>query len=179
MAAHPTRDRWRFAAVAMTAAAALGPLPWASAAHAQFVAPQPLTPNAPEPARPSPLQAPRQPLPPPRGELPVVEELTEVDPSVTGLLDDSNGGFGVEMWRGISRDRVEALLPRVPAANTSAVMQDLLRRLLLTTAAVPVGQGLAPSLLGLRVERLMAAGRIADVNELLRLAATPVNDPAL
>lgn len=177
MVAHCSRDR--IAAVLM-GVVALGPLASAPPAQAQFVAPQPLTPNnAPEPARPAPLQAPRQPPPPPRGELPVVEALSEVDPSVTGLLDDANGGLGVEMWRGTSRSRVEALLPRVPAANVSAVMQDLLRRLLLTTAAVPLGQGVAPSLLGLRVERLMAAGRIADVNELLRLAATPVNDPAL
>lgn len=180
---NPRRESWRLAAV-MAAAVSVAPLAAVFPAHAQFVAPQPLTPNAPgaaapEPARPTPLQAPRQPLPPPRGELPLVEQLTEVDPSVTGLLDDSNGGLGVDMWNGTSRTRVETLLPRVPAASVSAVMQDLLRRLLLTTASLPVGQGVAPSLLGLRVERLMASGRIADVNELLRLAATPVHDPAL
>lgn len=178
--ANPRRERWRFAA-AMSVAVSVALIP---AARAQFVAPQPLTPAAPAatgqgPASPAPLQAPRQPLPPPRGELPTVEQLTEVDPSVTGLLDDSKGGLGVDMWNGTSRRRVEALLPRVPAANVSAVMQDLVRRLLLTTASLPAGAGVAPSLLGLRVERLMAAGRIADVNELLRLAATPVNDPAL
>lgn len=172
------RQSWRLAA-AVTAAALLAPATVPHAALAQVIAPQPLTPNAAEPARPTPLQAPRQPLPPPRAGLPVVEELTEVDPSVTGLLDDGNGGLGVDMWNGTSRARVEALLPRLPAANVSPVMQDLVRRLLLTTAAVPAGEGHAASLLGVRVERLMAAGRIADVNELLRLAATPVQDPAL
>jgi len=105
--------------------------------------------------------------------------LKEVDPSVVGLLDDPHGGLGIQMWDGTPRSRVEMLLPRLPMGTFSPVMQDLSSRLLLTTAVVPVGTPIAPSLLGLRVERLMAGGRIDEVNELLRIAATPVNDPAL
>ena len=108
----------------------------------------------------------------------ILGELAEVDPSVVGLLDESQGGFGVAMWSGSNRARVERLLPRLPMGTLSPAMQDLARRLLLSTAAVPEGKALAPSLLGLRVERLMAGGLIADVNELLRLASASLDDPA-
>lgn len=134
-----------------------------------------------DPARPTPLQGPRQPVAP--GRLPdgniEVGQLREIDPSVVGLLDDRTGGLGTSMWGGTPRPRVEMLLPRLPMGTFSPAMQDLSRRLLLTTTAVPAGQAIAPSLLGLRVERLMAGGRIAEVNELLRVAAVPVSDPAL
>lgn len=108
-----------------------------------------------------------------------VGELEELDPSVAGLLDDSNGGLGVNMWQGSNRARIERLLPRLPMGTLSPAIQDLARRLLLSTAAVPEGEAVAPSLLGLRVERLMAGGHIRDVNELLHLAAAPIDDPAL
>ena len=61
----------------------------------------------------------------------------------------------------------------------SPAIQNLAARLLLTTAAVPQGQPLASSLLGLRVGRLMAGGHIDAVNELLSLAGAPIEDPAL
>lgn len=176
----------RAALIVGAATVGLGPAP--APAHAQE-APQPLgapggVPPGPvqfEPVRPAPLQAPRQAVAPGRIDGAPIEVgvLTEIDPSVLGLLDDGNGGLGQQMWQGTTRARVESLLPRLPMNTASPVMQDLSRRLLLTTAAVPEGTGTAPSLLGLRVERLMAGGRIADVNELLRVAATPVSDPAL
>lgn len=168
-------------AVTVTALLACAAMPAAAQVAPQ---PQPLVGqlDAPfDPLRPTPLQAPRQPIAPARGsEAPIeVGVLTDVDPSVVGLLDDPHGGLGIQMWRGTPRARVEMLLPRLPMGTFSPAMQDLAARLLLTTAVVPAGAPIAPSLIGLRVERLMAGGRISDVNELLRIVAAPVDDPAL
>ena len=143
--------------------------------------PEPVLPGpgfaAPEPLIPAPAPPP-PPTPAPGVGVVVLGELADVDPSVVGLLDESQGGFGTAMWAGSNRARIERLLPRLPMGTLSPAMQDLARRLLLSTAEVPVGEAQAPSLLGLRVERLMAGGRVADVNELLRLAAASLDDPA-
>ncbi len=175
------RLRQSLRAAAFLTAGALLPPAWAQDAPQPLVV-TPGNPDVPfEPARPTPLQGPRQPVAPGRlSDAPIeVGVLNEVDPSVVGLLDDPHGGLGTAMWQGTPRARVEMLLPRLPMGTVSPVMQDLSRRLLLTTAVVPAGAPVAPTLLGLRVERLMAGGRIDEVNELLRVAAARVNDPAI
>jgi len=108
-----------------------------------------------------------------------VQSLAAVDISSAGLLDDEDGGLGVDMWRGITRSLVEKLLPRLPVATTSSAMQGLARRLLLTRARVPDGTATASSLLGLRVERLAAAGDTASVNALMNLAPADLSDQRL
>ena len=140
---------------------------------------QRLEPVPPAPLVPAPLVAPRTPAPPERTQQVQIGQLADVDPSVAGLLDETNGGLGKEMWVGSDRERIERLLPRLPMGTLSPAIQDLARRLLLSTAAVPEGKRLAPSLLGLRVERLMAGGHIDRVNELLELAAASLDDPSL
>ena len=105
-----------------------------------------------------------------------VERLAAIDPSSVGLLDQSKGGFGLEMWQGTRRSLVERLLPRLPMGTLSPPMQDLARRLLLSTARVPDGEPGGPSLLGLRVERLAAGGDMVAVNDLLRLAPARLMD---
>ena len=107
-----------------------------------------------------------------------ITTLGAVDPSSIGLLDESEGGFGIDMWLGTERALVEHLLPRLPVGTLSRPMQDLARRLLLSTARVPAGDAIAPSLLGLRVERLSAGGDTVAVNELLRLAPARLQDRA-
>lgn len=114
-----------------------------------------------------------------RGLAVEIGKLKDVDPSVAGLLDEINGGLGLNMWAGSNRSRIEHLLRKLPMGTLSPVIQDLARRLLLSTAAVPSGEKLFPSLLGIRVERLMAGGHIEEVNELLELAAIAIDDPAL
>jgi len=107
-----------------------------------------------------------------------VERLAAIDPSSVGLLDQSNGGFGLEMWRGTRRSLVERLLPRLPMGMLSPPMQDLARRLLLSTARVPDGEQGGQSLLGLRIERLAAGGETVAVNDLLRLTPARLTDRA-
>ncbi|MDP6067320.1 MAG: hypothetical protein QGG75_08715 [Alphaproteobacteria bacterium] len=107
-----------------------------------------------------------------------VGELAEIDPSSVGILNAENGGFGRDMWLGSDRLLVERLLPRLPVATLSRAMQSLGQRLLASQAMVPEGEATAPSLLGIRVERLSAGGHTAMVNELLELVSARLNDPA-
>lgn len=109
-----------------------------------------------------------------------VGALGAMDPSSIGLLDSpTDGSLGVGMWTGTPRTVIEQLLPKLPMATGSAVMHDLARRLLLTSAAVPSGTTSGPSLLAIRIERLAAGGMLSEVNQLLRLASPKLNDPAL
>lgn len=107
-----------------------------------------------------------------------VGSLNEIDPSSVGLLDPGAGGLGTEMWAGSDRGRIERLLPRLPMGTLSPAMQRLARRLLLSSARVPEGVPAAPSLLGIRVERLAAGGLTEDVNRLLSLVPARLTDPA-
>ncbi len=97
----------------------------------------------------------------------VVGQLEALDPSAVGLLDEMDGGFTAEMWAGSQRPLIERLLPSIAAEVESPAMQSLMRRLLLTRAAVPEGPATVPSMLGQRVERLVSAGQINAVAELL------------
>ena len=114
----------------------------------------------------------------PASETVRVGALAEIDPSSVGLLDPGAGGMGIEMWQRSERSRIERLIQRLPMGTLSVVMQDLSRRLLLSAANVPEGTSVAPSFLGLRVERLAAGGQTASVNQLLRLVSTRLTDPA-
>ena len=114
-----------------------------------------------------------------QGENVVVGRVASIDPSSVGLLTEEDGGFSSDMWAGSDRAFVEALMPRLPVQTLSPVMQDLTRRLLLSEARVPAGTPIAPSLLGLRVERLSASGQTDLVRDLLRLASSRIQDTAL
>lgn len=152
-----------------------GPAPQADPAFRPVPPAPPITPGlAPIPA-----------APPPRGEVVPraqavrVDPLQAPDPSNIGLLDASRGGLPFDMWRGSRRATVQALMPLLPASAPSPAMQALMRRLLLSAANPPGGPGGGPPLLGLRVERLAAAGRIGDMAELLKGAGSRLEDPAL
>lgn len=125
---------------------------------------------------------------PPRGESgrreaddqPVgVGTLDPIDPSTAGALAEWQGGFANTLWRGMTRERFEALLPRLPSPSPSPTVRSLTRRLLLSPAALPEGAGKAPSVLGLRVERLYTAGLADDALALARLAPPGFRDPAI
>jgi len=105
--------------------------------------------------------------------------LDRPDPSSVGVLTAAEGGFEVSLWAGSRRSLVEALLPRIPAVTPSRALQSLRKRLLLTTAQVPSGVSAAPSFLGLRVERLAAAGDYPSALALAALAPPQIDDPAL
>ena len=135
-------------------------------------APQPAAPESPPSAAPAPDTGPVE----EDTEAVEVQSLGAIDVSSAGLIDDAEGGLGADMWRGIARPLVERLLPRMPVATSSPAMDELARRLLLTRARVPQGAATVSSLLGLRVERLAAAGDTESVNALMSLAPADLRD---
>lgn len=99
----------------------------------------------------------------------VVQQLRAPDPSSTGLLDDSNGGLGAQMWQGSTRRQATQVLSVLPAPVPSPALRELQRRLLLTIAEVPPGEPATPSLLGQRIAQIYGLGDIAAAQQL----ATP------
>ncbi|MEE9140579.1 MAG: hypothetical protein V3U18_07365 [Alphaproteobacteria bacterium] len=108
-----------------------------------------------------------------------VDRLEAIDPNSVGVLDESQDGFGTDMWQGTRRSTVERLLPSLPARAKSATMRDLMRRLLLSVATVPTGPVTAPSLIARRVERLAAMGEVGAVIELLEVTPAELADETL
>ena len=100
------------------------------------------------------------------------------NPQAVGLIEEDEGGFPYDMWRGSDRALIERLLPRLPAGATSRAMNDLARRLLLTIAAPPGGP-MEENLLAIRIERLAAMGDSVAMNLLMRSAPPDLYDTAL
>ena len=108
-----------------------------------------------------------------------VETLTVPDQPWVGLLDESRGGFGIDMWVSTGLGLLERTLPSLPMGTDSPAMQDLARRLLLSDARAPRGEGSGRNLLAIRIERLVAGGETEAANQLIALAAARDGDPAL
>ncbi|WP_341704541.1 hypothetical protein [Ferrovibrio sp.] len=107
----------------------------------------------------------------------VVRPLQAPDPSAAGLLDDTNGGLGVTMWRGSDRIQAVRAIGVLPGSVRSVALHGLQRRLLLTTAEVPGGNPGTPSLLGLRVTQLYRIGDIAAAQTLAVPRPAGLKDP--
>lgn len=112
-----------------------------------------------------------------------VDSLEPIDPATVGVLTERDpGGFGGDVWAGLERRDVAALLSDIPADLASPTLRDLLRRLLLTSAAAPTGARAEtgePGLLGLRAERLFALGETAALSRLLEVAPERSGDELL
>lgn len=107
-----------------------------------------------------------------------VDMVQAPDPEAIGLMEEAEGGFPYDMWRGSDRALIERMLPRLPAGGTSRALNNLARRLLLTTAAPPAGPA-AYNLLALRIERLAAMGNSVAMNHLMRSAPPDLYDTVL
>lgn len=104
-------------------------------------------------------------------------ELGGVDASAAGLIGAGDGGFGPDMWRGTTRADVDRYLAAMPVATHSPLVNDLSRRLLLTSATPPEGQASGTSLLAARLERLIASGHADLASELGRSANADRSPP--
>ena len=110
-----------------------------------------------------------------------VNPLAEIAPDSIGTLDPGAGGFGIEMWQGSDRRIVTRLLGLLPDTISSRGMRALARRLLTSIASPPISQfeiadEVEQSLLGLRIERLMALGEVAELNDLLAVVPSRRDD---
>jgi hypothetical protein len=176
---------------------------------AQSVGPEPVGPGAPQPAGPpTRLGAPIRLIPPPPDGAPapapqagaspsapqagtspgasfsfdqpvVVNPLAPIDPEWGGPLTAQQGALPPTMWLGTPRGLVIALVPRLQVTNSPA-LQGLTRRLLLSNATPPSRRdGDEANLIELRVERLVAAGQLADAASILDLAPNRDTSEAL
>ncbi len=93
--------------------------------------------------------------------------LAAMNADATGVLSGEEGDFGAAMWKGTERSLVDILLPRLPVKTNSPAMRDLIRRLLLSAAAVPEGKAPPGTLIEMRVKLLASMGDLAAVNRLL------------
>lgn len=163
-------------------------LAWASPGAAQ-TGPLPLRPPTPAPVpapAPQPQAAPAVPpaapadVRPERRDGVVVDELRAVDPNAVGVLDEAQGGYGVEMWSGTRQTLVQNVLPALPATTVSPTARAMMLRLLLSRAAVPEGEPApGPSLIQLRVDRLRAMGEVEAMLGLLQAVPKPEMTAAL
>ena len=115
-----------------------------------------------------------------------IENLGRVDADSIGILDESKGGFGPDMWRGTPRAMIERLVPRLPTEMRSPTLRSLARRMLLSAAALPPRDEKAPdakppkvSLLAQRVERLHEMGFVGPAANLIKVAPARLNDTNL
>ncbi len=130
----------------------------------QQIAPAP-APLLPAPAEATPLAS---------GAKVRTDVLQTINPDTVGTLTVEEGGLGIAMWSGTSRNLVDTLLPRLPVNAASAAMRSLMRRLLLSPAEAPRGESESGGLIALRIELLAAMGDLAGAHQLL--TAIPKRD---
>jgi len=123
-------------------------------------------------------------LPPGTASAQVVADATateriEIDPldvvgvDTTGALTVAEGALPVDMWRDTPRSLIDELLPRLPGETPSPATRSLMRRLLLTGAAIPPGEAEPGRLLDERAAALWRMGATEDLLQLI--AAVPVD----
>ncbi|MBO6520166.1 MAG: hypothetical protein JJ900_04655 [Rhodospirillales bacterium] len=101
-----------------------------------------------------------------------VDGLTEIDDESVGVLTQGNGGFGLEMWKGMTRAESVSLVDALPKRLSSAALREAASMLLLSRAKAPVAvTDDAPSLLSARARALIDMGDVQNAE--LLLAAAP------
>lgn len=104
-----------------------------------------------------------------------VQTLGDTEGPPTGTLDSMNGGLGRDLWSGSTRADAEQLMGRLPLATTIAPVRALARRIVLTKAAVPIGDA-DQAFMTVRIRSLLHAGLLNDAAALATLADVK-NDP--
>jgi hypothetical protein len=106
-----------------------------------------------------------------------ITPLEAVGADYAGTLEPDNGGFGIDMWRGTDRVRVERLLPLLKP-TPSPILAELTRRLVLSNAASPAGKGSGASLLLPRARLLADMGLAEDAVAVLKRLPADQRDAA-
>lgn len=187
-ASRAERTPCRTARFGWLAVAALTLSTWVGAAPAgaQVGAPKPLIPSlgAPAPAKPETggAAAPAEALPPTQPTVPAsgtdrevkegiaVDTLKAVSADSVGLIGADKGGLPIDMWQGTPRPMIARLLDLTGAAPATSGLRDLVKRLLLSQAAIPEENGPAAGQIVLkRAEALDRMGEWQAFSDLLDL----------
>ena len=92
-------------------------------------------------------------------------ELKNIDPNTIGVLSNKEG-LGYEMWKGSERKFVEKYLALLPINKESNVAIDLTKKLLLTSANTPSGEG-ENNLFTIRIKKLLELGDLENTKLLI------------
>ncbi|MBP7334978.1 hypothetical protein [Niveispirillum sp.] len=110
----------------------------------------------------------------PRGVM--VEELKAQDPELAGTLGPDNGGLPADLWHGLPRADVEALVAGIPAGLTSPALRAAASSLLLTSAD-GLGSGeKTRNFAALRAEALLRIGNADGADALRNVAPAVLED---
>ncbi len=103
--------------------------------------------------------------------------LAPMDSSWVGILGPADGALPRSLWAATPRPIVVAAL-RLLQPTTSPVLQDLARRLLFSDAIAPSGEDVPgrPGLAELRLDRVLALGRIDGIPLIDALPQAPVSE---
>ena len=100
-----------------------------------------------------------------------IEGVSAVDSESVGALTVQEGGFGPEMWRGLTRTQAVDLVQGMPAALRSQVLREVASRILLSRAKAPVAVSEdASSILAARADALVAMGDVTGAELLLSVS---------
>jgi len=105
-----------------------------------------------------------------------VQDLKAPDPSSRGLIDESNGGLGIQMWKGSTRLAADKAIAALPDTYPAPAERNLALRLLTSVAEVPDGPATDTPLLARRVERLYAMGALNEAAALAEMRPSTMHD---
>lgn len=107
-----------------------------------------------------------------------VETLDAVDTEAVGALPDSVAALSPDLWSGLSRNTIAALINGLNGNGDYPVSRGLAKRLLLSAAALPPqDSGTQVSILQARIEALARLGFAGDAGMLARAGADALRDP--
>lgn len=104
-----------------------------------------------------------------------VDSLGGLDLDSIGTLSPGQGGLGYDMWRQSSLQDIFSLIKQMPVSYSSAVGNNLAKRLLLSSAGRPLDDKplqSEQSLLSLRLEKLAELGAYTDLDNLFQRIPT-------
>ncbi|MFY8095608.1 MAG: hypothetical protein ACOVN0_19180 [Niveispirillum sp.] len=110
----------------------------------------------------------------PRGVM--VEELQAQDPELAGTMGPDNGGLPADLWQGLPRADVEALVAGIPAGLTSPALRGAARSLLLTSADGLGAGEKTRDFAALRAEALLRIGDADGADALRNVAPAILED---
>ena len=72
----------------------------------------------------------------------LIDNLEDIGTESIGIINDEQGGLGINLWQSSSRELVINLLGLLPEKYSSQVLRNLATRLLLTNAIAPTKSGI-------------------------------------
>jgi len=104
-----------------------------------------------------------------------IDHLEDIGTESIGIINDEQGGLGINLWQSSSRELVINLLGLLPEKYSSQVLRNLVTRLLLTNAIAPTKSGIGRNdpnadLNYLRALKLFGMGEVDLTIEFTNLA---------